>query len=165
MSDTFQNSFGSTVKPLADYGIWTLNAVFNSPQNLDVGVGGNRFPFNTLVSGEFPDYDTTTHKFTVTRKGLYAMSWDGELNAGDTAGGSQRQTLIQMTTSGLSTIAKEACIMQAVATGVISCFGISATRLLLVADVIEFGMAQNGTTTLPFKASSTLRISLIQQYA
>ncbi|KKM99858.1 hypothetical protein LCGC14_1143600 [marine sediment metagenome] len=165
MSDTFQNSFGVTVKPLTDYGIWTLSAVFNSPENKDVGVDDNRFPFNTLISGTFPDYDITTHKFTVTRKGLYEMEWNGELTGGDVATGTQRQALVQMTTSFLAPIAKEACSMQAVAPGVVACFGARSGRILFPGDVIEFGMAQNGTAPLPFKASSTLRISLIQEYA
>jgi len=163
MSDNNENSFGSTVKPNADYGIWTLSEVFNVPDNQDVGPS-NRFPFNTLVSGTFADYSTSGHQFTVTRKGLYAMSWDGELTGTDVSGGTQRQALIQMTTSGLPTISKEACIMHGVPPS-ISCFGVMTSRVLLIGDVIEFGMAQNGTIDLPFKASTTLRITLVQEYS
>ncbi len=146
------------------YGIWVMSGNYSVPVNTQVGIANHRFPFNTLKSGSFPDYNTTTHKLTVTKKGLYSLGWDGNLAVGDNFGGNHRAAVIRITTSSLSGVANFIGNNQAASTsGVFAgIFGVSGITFLDIGDVVEFGFEYQGSAGLGFSnVTTTLRIALL----
>lgn len=146
------------------YGVWKLTANFAVPVLTQVGLGTpvNRFPFDTVLSGSFADFNTTTHVLTVTKKGIYVLGWDGELASTDNFGGSVRRPVIRKTTSSLAVpiLFTNTSALDGTATFG-SAYGISRTTFLDVDDVVEFGFEYNGSINLPFSDETTLQIILL----
>ncbi len=147
----------------SQYGMWVMSSNYSVPTEKLVGVDANRFPFNTLKSGSFPDFNTGTNKLTVTKKGIYALSWNGILTSDDTQGGSYRASMIRITTNSLSGTSSFIGNQQAIAQGVgfPRSWGIAATTFLDVNDVVEFGFEHDGFSSLSFSQTTTLRITLL----
>ena len=145
------------------YGIWVMSGNYLVPPNTLVGITNQRFPFNTVKSGSFPDFNTTTHVLTVMQRGIYALGWDGPLIVIDNKGGAHRSAIIRITTNSLVGVADFIGSNYAISTigtfpGV---FGISGTTFLDVGDVVEFGFEYDGSTGLAFSSITTLRIVLL----
>ena len=144
------------------YGVWKMSGNYLVPVNTQVGLSTNRFPFDTLLSGSFADFNTTTHKLTVTKKGIYLLAWDGSLVTIDTFGGTVRRPAIRITTASLVAPTlftnQSAVNVDAVFT---SSYGISRTTFLDVGNVVEFGFEYKGSSGLGFSSLTALQIILL----
>jgi len=114
------------------YGLWKMTSAFAVPRITQVGVSNNRFTFDTVLSGSFPDFNTTTHKLVVTKRGIYALGWDGPLSVVDSFGGAHRAAIMRITTNSIVGAADFIGIQQAISTtgAFTSVFGVSGTTFL-----------------------------------
>ena len=147
--------------PASRFGLWRMALNYPVPNGVAVGTTNNRFTFDTLIDGTFPDFNTTTHLLTVTTKGWYNLSWAGTINTADTFGGTHRMPMIKL----ISTTARNLEIGNASAISTASFGGtnyqISESTVLKIGDVVEFGFEYDGSAGLIFDNLTTLSISLL----